>query len=51
NSSERRELDFAKLSNFSCSQSSGPRYLNGFILENFCKFVPLESLKRIPWIR
>lgn len=24
---------------------------NGFILENFCKFVPLESLKRIPWIR
>lgn len=26
-------------------------YGNGFILENFCKFVPLESLKRIPWIR
>ncbi|EGI67852.1 hypothetical protein G5I_03494 [Acromyrmex echinatior] len=97
-SSECCELDFAKLSNLSCSQSSGPRYLslkcppsgndrkaasrftnttywrkqprdspkgrraldylpeegtrssipsNGFILENFCKFVPLESLKRI----
>lgn len=28
-----------------------PPHGNGFILENFCKFVPLESLKRIPWIR
>jgi len=36
-SSERRGLDFAKLSSFSCSQLSGPRYLRQFEVSTIWK--------------